>query len=257
MVVDLDNPLQPASRRRLARRYWTSRAASRCSSGTRSSSIAGPQGARHHRAGGAGHRAGRACRCGREEHLPREDLRLCRRRTQGLVIVDIERPEAPKLDQVFDAGGASRHARREGRHDQRQPVRLHRRRAQRPAGRAAVLAGTTRTLWVQPEADAVARRDLPDRRPGAGGLRGHRSRSRGGRVGNQLAVFGRRGARPLNRDEQQRLYLRDGRLYTVSTTPPQPATPASLLDTLIRLAAVAWDDDWDLEVSEGTRCRQV
>jgi hypothetical protein len=37
--------------------------------------------------------------------------------------------------------------------------------------------------------------------------------------GNQLAVFGRRGARPFNREEMQRLYLRDGKLYTVSDTP--------------------------------------
>jgi hypothetical protein len=33
--------------------------------------------------------------------------------------------------------------------------------------------------------------------------------------GNQISVFGRRGARPLNRGEAQRLYLRDGKLYTV------------------------------------------
>jgi Uncharacterized conserved protein len=34
--------------------------------------------------------------------------------------------------------------------------------------------------------------------------------------GNQISVFGRRGARPLNRREAQRLYLRDGKLYTVA-----------------------------------------
>jgi hypothetical protein len=32
--------------------------------------------------------------------------------------------------------------------------------------------------------------------------------------GNQIAVFGRRGARPLNAEEQRRLYVRDGTLYT-------------------------------------------
>jgi hypothetical protein len=37
--------------------------------------------------------------------------------------------------------------------------------------------------------------------------------------GNQLAVFGRRGARPLNREETQRLYLRNGKLYTVTDEP--------------------------------------
>jgi hypothetical protein len=39
-------------------------------------------------------------------------------------------------------------------------------------------------------------------------------------TGHQRAVFGRRGARPLDLEEQRRLYLRDGRPYTVSNTPP-------------------------------------
>ena len=37
--------------------------------------------------------------------------------------------------------------------------------------------------------------------------------------GNQLAVFGRRGARPLNRAESQSLYLRGGQLYSVEDSP--------------------------------------
>jgi hypothetical protein len=44
--------------------------------------------------------------------------------------------------------------------------------------------------------------------------------------GNQLAVFGRRGARPFNRAEAERLYLRGGKLYTVTGAPPGP--PLSL-----------------------------
>jgi hypothetical protein len=38
--------------------------------------------------------------------------------------------------------------------------------------------------------------------------------------GNQLTVFGRRGARPMKLDEMQRLYLRDGKLYTVTNDVP-------------------------------------
>jgi hypothetical protein len=49
--------------------------------------------------------------------------------------------------------------------------------------------------------------------------------------GDQLAVFGRRGARPFNLAEMQRLYLRGGQLYTVTDGPPgpprQPAQSAS------------------------------
>jgi len=40
--------------------------------------------------------------------------------------------------------------------------------------------------------------------------------------GNQLSVFGRRGARPLNATEMQRMYLRAGELYTVTDAPPAP-----------------------------------
>jgi hypothetical protein len=38
-------------------------------------------------------------------------------------------------------------------------------------------------------------------------------------AGNQLSVFGRRGARPFTLEEQQRLFLRDGRLWWVDDDP--------------------------------------
>lgn len=38
--------------------------------------------------------------------------------------------------------------------------------------------------------------------------------------GNQLAVFGRRGAGPLPLERMQRLYLRNSQLYTVTNAPP-------------------------------------
>jgi hypothetical protein len=41
--------------------------------------------------------------------------------------------------------------------------------------------------------------------------------------GNQLAVFGRRGARPLNRTESQSLYIRGSQIYSVEDSPvPHP-----------------------------------
>ena len=44
--------------------------------------------------------------------------------------------------------------------------------------------------------------------------------------GHQLAVFGRRGARPFNAAEAGKLYLRDGKLYTVTDEPPgRPREP--------------------------------
>jgi hypothetical protein len=44
--------------------------------------------------------------------------------------------------------------------------------------------------------------------------------------GNQFNVFGRLGSRPFNREELRRMFLRNGRLYTVSDTPPGPPVDA-------------------------------
>jgi hypothetical protein len=45
--------------------------------------------------------------------------------------------------------------------------------------------------------------------------------------GNQIAIFGRRGARPFNLEEQRRMYLHDGKLYTVTDEPGQPTAAKS------------------------------
>ena len=57
---------------------------------------------------------------------------------QGVVIVDVERPEQPRIDQTFNAGGALNDVNdvKVG-DDQRVGVRLRRRRPQRPARAAA------------------------------------------------------------------------------------------------------------------------
>jgi hypothetical protein len=41
--------------------------------------------------------------------------------------------------------------------------------------------------------------------------------------GLQLTVFGRRGSRPFNLEEMQRMYLRNGKPYTVTNDPPGPS----------------------------------
>jgi hypothetical protein len=45
--------------------------------------------------------------------------------------------------------------------------------------------------------------------------------------GNQIAVFGRVGARPLSYEEQRKLYWRDGKVWKVSDDPADypPARP--------------------------------
>ena len=42
--------------------------------------------------------------------------------------------------------------------------------------------------------------------------------------GNQVSVFGRLGSRPSNLEEQ-RLYVRDGKIFTVTNDPPSPPLP--------------------------------
>jgi hypothetical protein len=43
-----------------------------------------------------------------------------------------------------------------------------------------------------------------------------------------LTVFGRRGARPLNREETERLYLRNGQVYSVSDEALESPKSASI-----------------------------
>jgi hypothetical protein len=43
--------------------------------------------------------------------------------------------------------------------------------------------------------------------------------------GHQIAVFGRVGARPLNAEEQKRLYLRNGSVWKVSDDPDDYPDP--------------------------------
>jgi hypothetical protein len=46
--------------------------------------------------------------------------------------------------------------------------------------------------------------------------------------GNQLAVFGRKGARPFNLEEQRKLYMKNGAIFTVDDEPTtEPLKPAT------------------------------
>jgi hypothetical protein len=143
---------------------------------------------------------------------------------QGLAIVDIERPEAPKVASLFNAGGrindlndvkvgmvnASGFAFLADGHNGMHVVQLFSPEDNTshygfsPAPTPSLIA----TYHTHHAALAVSEGIDRDRAVDESG--------------NQLAVFGRRGARPLNGDEQRRLYVRDGRLYTVTNSPPQP-----------------------------------
>jgi len=140
---------------------------------------------------------------------------------QGVAIVDVERPEKPALDQFFNAGGKL---------NDTNDVKL----GMVSSSLFAFVADGRNGLQVvqlfSPQATSKFAGFSPKPVPKViATFRTHGpalALSRGidrdravDETGNQLAVFGRRGSRPLNRTEMQKLYLRDGELYTVTDDP--------------------------------------
>jgi hypothetical protein len=147
---------------------------------------------------------------------------------QGLAVVDISKPEAIRLDQTFDAGGAI---------DDAWDVKVG-------ATNGSIFGYVADGKHGLRVVELISANDTP----GAYGFsprptprlvatyKTHHAAvalSRGvdrdravDERGNQLAVFGRRGARPFNREEQERMYLKDGRVFTVTDTPPGPPVGA-------------------------------
>ena len=146
---------------------------------------------------------------------------------QGLAIVNVENPEKPVLDRIYDAAGAINDC-------------------------FAVRTGMTNASLFAYLADGknglrVVQLASPDETPGIYGFSPRPTprliatyptgepaiavsegldRDRAvDEAGNQLAVFNRRGARPLNREEMRRMYLREGKIYKVTNDPPGPPDP--------------------------------
>jgi len=159
---------------------------------------------------------------------------------QGVAIVDVERPALPKLDQFFSA---------EGRLNDVNDIKIG-----MVAGSAFAFVadgknGLRVVQIVSPFDDPAhfsgfSPRPLPKliatahtKGPALAISKGIDRDRAVDESGNQLAVFGRRGARPLNRAESQRLYLRNGQLYTTTDEPgerpyaaTQPPTQCGWLD---------------------------
>jgi hypothetical protein len=149
---------------------------------------------------------------------------------QGVAIVDVENPAAPKLDQLFTADGQLNDV---------NDIKL----GMVAASAFAFVADGKNGLRVlqilspwddpahfsgfsprpTPKLIATARTQGP-----ALALSKGIDRDRAvDESGNQLAVFGRRGARPLNRAEMQRLYLRNRQMYAVSDTKNDQNSPSA------------------------------
>jgi hypothetical protein len=138
--------------------------------------------------------------------------------SQGLAIVEVERPEHPKLDQIFNAFGSLADAR--GVKVGMTNVSLFAYVSDGRNGLKVVELSSTETVpgnlgWSpRPAPRLVAQ--YPTGSAAVGLSEGYRRDRAVDESGNQLSVFGRRGARPFNLEEQKRLYLRDGKPYFVT-----------------------------------------
>ena len=180
--------------------------------------------------------------------------------SDGLLIVDVENPEQPKVESRFDAGGTLNDAH-------------------------AVAVGMTNNSTYAYVADGhnglrVVQITSPDTTPGIYGysprptptliatfpteepavaISEGQDRDRAvDESGNQLSVFGRRGARPLNLEERQRMmYLNEGKgpMFKVTDDPGQP--PAGTAAAPIRAELMALGSILGLALFRRRRARSL
>ena len=144
----------------------------------------------------------------------------------GIAIVNVEKPERPKLTQMFNAGGAMNDVRdlKIGMVSSEQFAFV----ADGKNGMRVVELFGPKTqpnfygFSPEPAPKLIATRKMSG--PALIVSKGVDRDRAVDEDGNQLSVFGRRGARPFNHEEAERLYLRNGELYTVTNAPPGPAS---------------------------------
>ena len=137
------------------------------------------------------------------------------------MIVDVERPDRPKIDQTFNAEGKLNDA-----HDVKVGMTNNSLYAYVADGKN----GLRVVQLMSPEENAniygfspkptpklIATYPMGEALAISKGIDRDRAVDESG---NQLSVFNRRGARPFNLQEMQRMYLRDGKVYTVSDEAP-------------------------------------
>jgi hypothetical protein len=138
----------------------------------------------------------------------------------GLGIVDIEKPEQPKLEMMYNDGGkindthdvkvgmtnASQFAYLADGHNGLQVIQLF-----SPVDNPGYLG-----FMPKPTPRRIAQYPMHEALMVSEGIDRDRAVDESG---NQLAVFGRRGARPFTKAEAEKLFMRGGQVYTVTNTP--------------------------------------
>lgn len=151
---------------------------------------------------------------------------------QGMALVNIEHPEKPLLDQFFNAGGQLTDT---------NDIKLGMVSSSLFAFVADGKNGLRVVQLLSPEATSAfagfSPRPIPkliaSYRTSGPALAVSRGIDRDRAVdetGNQLAVFGRLGSRPLNRQEMRNLYIRNGEVFTVRDSPTVPALSTNAKD---------------------------
>lgn len=142
--------------------------------------------------------------------------------SQGIVIVDVEKPGEPFIEQVFDAGGCLNDV-----YDVKLGITYVSEFAYVADGRNGLrvvqLTGpeTPGNAGFSPRPTPQLVATYPQTRGGiAVSVSEGVDRDRAvDESGNQLSVFGRVGARPLDLETQRRMYLREGRIWKASDDP--------------------------------------
>ncbi len=139
----------------------------------------------------------------------------------GLIIVDVERPEQPFIDQTYMA---------EGRLNDVRDIKVAATNASlfayvadgRNGLRVLQLTSPERTpgyLGFSPRPAPALVAAYPTRGPAVGIAKGLDRDRAVDESGNQVSVFNRLGARPFTLAEMQKLYLKNGEVYTVEDSP--------------------------------------
>jgi hypothetical protein len=145
----------------------------------------------------------------------------------GLAIIDVENPEAPRLDQLFTANGALNDV-----NDVKIGMVAATAFAFVADGKNGLRVLQIVSPWDDPaHFSGFSPRPAPKliataktKGPALAISKGIDRDRAVDESGNQISVFGRRGARPLNRTEAQSLYLHDRQLYVVKDDPAPSQT---------------------------------
>jgi hypothetical protein len=158
----------------------------------------------------------------------------------GLGIVDIEKPEQPKLEMMYNDGGkindthdvkvgmtnASQFAYLADGHNGLQVIQLF-----SPVDNPGYLG-----FMPKPTPRRIAQYPMHEALMVSEGIDRDRAVDESG---NQLAVFGRRGARPFTKAEAEKLFMRGGQVYTVTNTPS--TRPGQTTDGVLATLRRWWD----------------